>query len=393
MMDNYPDDWLITWPDIDGPIPVVCSSCHEVRDERDMRRPLTIAERNRGRTGWVTTLVCKTCRNLRERAMAPAALAKHLASTGEIPSVVIDLRVAEARERSTMRRSLSARKRWAEQYEKGTRAMLKEMDREKAQFRARAHYLSRIDDPARSGAAPALSAYAGFLSYVMTAVRIIAKEGKAPRTPWWENLYITRHCCLLLPQIIDQLEAAGRAYPLALHAGFPSWWAERERLLTFKEPPKEKVEEEPIDPTDFEALEARARSQWTKRNMGDKIPRKPRTRPFAPPIEIPGVDPAFTADDPPPVRRPREKAMSGKERLAVLQAEVAATKQPPVPPGVVFERTPRPVTEPITPEQYAEIEAQIRADNEALFTKWGMNKEDTSPRRGLAPSDDTDTDD
>ena len=328
MIPNDPDDWLITWPNIDGPIPVECTSCKLVYDESAMRRPLSAAERELGRSGWVSTLVCNKCRAAKERTLTPAALRRKLVQQGALPPAVIDMRVAQAKEKSRIKSSKSARARWADEHAESTSACLKAIDREKAQFRARAYYLANSSG-SRVGAAPAFVAYADLLAYVMTCVRMRAKDGKAPITPWQENLYITPVCCRMLAVVVEQLVEAGRAHPTAFNAGYPSWWSDRDRLLAAKAPPKEKRTEDdaPLDPTDFDSLVARARSQWDKRNGGTRKMRKPRTIPFYKTnevVDIPGVDPAFTADDLPP-RRPRAAPgpkLSAAERLALMKAEL-----------------------------------------------------------------------
>jgi hypothetical protein len=306
------------------------------------------------------------------------------------------MRVAQAEEKSRKKSSKAQRTRRVAQYEEVTRAVLKEIDREKAQFRARAHYVRNCGDPARTGAAPALAAYADMLAYVMTCVRMRARDGRSPTTPWQENLYITPVCSQMLAEVVPQMDVAGASCPKAFTAGYPTWWSDRDRLLAAKAPPKEK-DDSTADPTDFDAIAAKARSQWDKRNMGTKLPRKPRTNPYIKPVDIPGVDPVFTADDPPRKRKPREKTLSAAERLALMKAELnpghvhvplTPRSVPPPPPDLrpYIDRLglrvtpagqhqtrvlPAPIA-PRTPEEMAADEDRIRAENEALFRAFNL---------------------
>jgi hypothetical protein len=229
---------------------------------------------------------CKSCQSAELSALRPAALRKKLSNYGDIPADEINAKIASREAASSQRRKKAARRRWADAHFAKNKATFDEMNADKQRFRSRATYLAQKGAPLASAA---YRDYSDLLANAVTLYRLRAKDGLAPYAPWYEGLYQSSMLYEWLMRVVNALEHASHdeAESKRMNGIFPVWWGERERMLAHKSRPKHEegaAQQATEASPDFDHLVAAARSQWTKRNMGTKVPRKtkpppaPRTR-------------------------------------------------------------------------------------------------------------------
>lgn len=371
-------EWADEWPSDAAPDAYECRTCRRIYPESAMRRPLTDAERANGIHGWKVGMKCKSCQSAELSALRPAALRKKLSNYGDIPADEINAKIASREAASSQRRKKAARRRWADAHFAKNKATFDEMNADKQRFRSRATYLAQKGAPLASAA---YRDYSDLLANAVTLYRLRAKDGLAPYAPWYEGLYQSSMLYEWLMRVVNALEHASHdeAESKRMNGIFPVWWGERERMLAHKSRPKHEegaAQQATEASPDFDHLVAAARSQWTKRNMGTKVPRKTKPPPAPVVVSIPGVDPKYTTFDP-PKRRPRAAVpglrMTARERLEAMREDAVPYEGRTG--ELLIPRKPRVLPAPIaprTPEEMAADEDRIRAENEALFRAFNL---------------------